>query len=710
MSSGVSAVTVNPPLPAGLSYVINPITNILTISGTPTVVNLTPSNFVFTTQGTCGSQVNYSPITFQVLPRATIVFSNIASTTQSVCQSLAINPITFTIGGGATGIVTTPLNGLTITPLGGGVYTIQGTPTNAGTNNIVITTTGSGCDTTASISITNVNSSVGITLTSGAGTDNQLLCQNVFNTPITQITYSIIGASNVVVSGLPAGLTATFSTVTNILTISGIPTQPGIFNYTITTSPCSIVKRGVIKVSTPMFITSETITDVACVGNLGSIAVTIIGGSPTATGQYAISWTGPPGFQQNQPTISGLEAGTYVLNVADALGCSLPPRSYVVQPAVAIVPISSTNINCSGALGTANFNVSGGSGIYSFTLSKFNTTTSAFDIPITPPFGNYFNITGLLAGRYSLTVTDSRTCSTTSLFNIYDYSSLSIDSIIMDDNLCLNNSGTIRIKVNSVDTNLTFYYNGTVVASAYLGFSIYELTIPAPSPTGTAEIKIINSQNCSIKTTVTTPIVTPNFTFTSSDFRAFGYYSVNGSVEFTNIVTLSNIPAEYAYIVWDFGDSTPYKVFRNPEDIPLVNGENFRTTFHTYTTNGIYQVTLTVYNHFGCSRKITKTIVIGTGASMMLPTIFTPNGDGMNDLFRPSLLGLKDVSMYIYDGWGNLVYEVSSEVSILNTDWGWNGIEKGQSEPKNNDYRYYIIATTIDDKKIEKEGRFLLVK
>jgi gliding motility-associated-like protein len=280
----------------------------------------------------------------------------------------------------------------------------------------------------------------------------------------------------------------------------------------------------------------------------------------------------------------------------------------------------------------------------------------------------------------------------------------------MDDNLCLNNSGTIRIKVNSVDTNLTFYYNGTVVASAYLGFSIYELTIPAPSPTGTAEIKIINSQNCSIKTTVTTPIVTPNFTFTSSDFRAFGYYSVNGSVEFTNLVTLSNIPAEYAYIVWDFGDSTPYKVFRNPEDIPLINGENFRTTFHTYTTNGIYQVTLTVYNHFGCSRKITKTIVIGTGASMMLPTIFTPNGDGMNDLFRPSLLGLKDVSMYIYDGWGNLVYEVSSEVSILNTDWGWNGIEKGQSEPKNNDYRYYIIATTIDDKKIEKEGRFLLVK
>jgi gliding motility-associated-like protein len=174
---------------------------------------------------------------------------------------------------------------------------------------------------------------------------------------------------------------------------------------------------------------------------------------------------------------------------------------------------------------------------------------------------------------------------------------------------------------------------------------------------------------------------------------------------------MASIPAEYAYIVWEFGDNTPFKVFYNPDDLlPNADGENFETVFHTYTTNGIYQVTLTVYNHFGCSRKVTKTIIIGSGATMMLPTIFTPNGDGINDMFRPSLMGLKDVTMYIYDGWGNVVYEVSSEVSLLTADWGWNGIEKGQTEPINNDYRYYIIATTINDKKIEKEGRFLLVK
>jgi gliding motility-associated-like protein len=280
----------------------------------------------------------------------------------------------------------------------------------------------------------------------------------------------------------------------------------------------------------------------------------------------------------------------------------------------------------------------------------------------------------------------------------------------MNDQLCQDTPGKVRIKVKSLDTNLSFYYNSVLVPATNLGNSLYELSINTPTkPSGI--IKVINSQNCSVTTTVTTPIAKLNFTFTSSDFEAFGYYSVNRSVEFTNLVDINNIPAEYAYIVWDFGDNTPFKVFRNPEDIVVnADGENFETTFHTYTTNGIYQVTLSVYNHFGCSRQVTETIIIGSGASIMLPTIFTPNGDGINDMFRPSIVGLKDVSMYVYDGWGNLVYEVSSEVSSLSSDWGWNGIEKGQTEPMNNEYRYYIIATTINDKKIEKEGRFLLVK
>jgi hypothetical protein len=68
-----------------------------------------------------------------------------------------------------------------------------------------------------------------ITLTSAPGTDNQTVC---VNTPITSITYSTTGATGATFSGLPTGVTGTFSS--GYITISGTPTVVGTFNYTVT--------------------------------------------------------------------------------------------------------------------------------------------------------------------------------------------------------------------------------------------------------------------------------------------------------------------------------------------------------------------------------------------------------------------------------------------------------------------------------------------
>ncbi len=711
LSAGVNAVTVTPAFPTGISYGIN--NGILTISGTPTAATSLAQNYIITTQGACGSQATFS-VTFTVFPVATITLENGSGViNQAVCQSSAIQPITFKVGGGATGIVMPTLPaGLTLTlDSQTGIYTIQGNPTINGTFNFPITTTG--CPKTIFITITNVNSSVGITLTSTTGSDNQTLCQGNFNTPITPIIYTVIGATNVVVTGLPSGVTSVFSPTTGQLIITGTAIQSGIYNYTITSLPCSIIKTGVIKISTPIAITNELVTDVSCSSvNNGAIAVTIIGGV-ASNGLYAVHWSGPNGFQQNQTMINGLEAGQYVLTGTDAIGCAIPSKTYTIAAAqpINIALQSSTNVSCNGILGCANLNITGGSGIYTSFKLQYLDPSSQVLVTLTPANNNYFNICNLKAGLYYLSVTDSKNCSTGPyLFTIYDYSSLAIDTVSMDTSLCATTPGKVRIKVTSLDTNLSFYYNSVLVPAIALGNNIYELSINNPTaPTGI--IKVKNGQNCWATSTVSATIVTPDFQFTSSDFQKYGYYSVNGSVQFTNLINSNNLPSEYNYIEWDFGDSTPFKVLYNPADaLPNSNGESLGTVFHTYTTNGIYQVTLTVYNQFGCSRKITKTIVVGSGATMMLPTIFTPNNDGINDMFRPSILGLKEVTMYIYDNWGNTVYQVTSDVTILPEDWGWNGIEKGNTEPKNNEYRYYIIATTINDKKLEKEGRFLLVK
>lgn len=712
IAPGVTGVTFTPPLPVGITSVLDA-NNIVTISGTPTVATTLTTTYTIATQGSCGS-VATANITFDIKPAATITFiSSPSSINQSVCQNGPIIPIQFTIGGGASGIIppTLPV-GLSIAKDLSGVYTISGNPTANGTFTIPITTTG--CPITETIIITNINSIVSISLTSAAGTDNQTQCQSVSNSAIVPIKYATVGTTGVTVTGLPKGVNSSFNIGNGELIISGTPTQSGIFNYTITTLPCNIVKTGVLKVSTPISISNESVTNVTCsTAQNGEISVTLVGGV-TSSGAYAIRWTGPNGFQQNQSRITGLDAGNYTLSGTDAIGCLLPSKTYSVLPAQPIVIslVSSTNVTCNNSLGCANFNYTGGSGIYTkFELLYIDPSSPGVLIPMRPVNDNYFNICNLKPGVYYVKVTDSNNCSTEPyLFTIRDFSTLKIDSVSLDETLCANTAGKVRVTVSSLDSNLTFYYNSALVTSVNLGNNVYELSISSPT-TPTGIIKVMNSQNCWDTVTINTSIVNPKLNFTSLNLTTYGSVSVNENVKFTNGLSSSNIPAEYDYIVWDFGDNSPPKVFYNPTDInPNSSGESITTAYHSYAIDGLYPVSLTVYNKFGCSRSISEIVTVGQGAGIMLPTAFSPNSDGINDLFRPSLLGLKEVSMYIYDNWGNLVYEITSDTASLPMDWGWNGIEKVNSEPKNGNYRYYIMAKTINDKIIEKEGQFMLIK
>ena len=711
VSSGVDDVNILPTLPLGVNYTVT--SGIVTISGVPNNATSVGQNYIVTTIGSCGIAASES-FTLEVRQEATITVTSDPSTiNQAICQSGSIEPITFTIGGGATGIesVSLPNNLVLDFDAGTGVYTVSGTPIGFGTFNFNIVTTG--CVATQLFSVTNVNTNVSIELSSAVGTDDQTLCQSNFSTPITPIEYALTGATSVTVTGLPIGLSPNFNAATGALVISGTPIESGEFNYAITTFPCARIKTGVIRISTPISFFNEQITQITCSGeNDGAISIDIIGGA-SAAGLYAISWSGPNGYQQNQATITGLEPGVYTISGTDLLGCAIPTKSYVIANVdpVEISLISTSNVNCNGSLGCANFDFTGGTGVYTSFLLEYLDPSSETLVPITVANNNYFNICDLRGGLYYLTLEDSNSCSSAPyLFTIFDYSSLNIESVALDDSLCADSPGNIRIKVASLDPSLTFYYNNLLVPHTYLGDSIYELAINNPTAPS-AIIKVKNDQDCWNTISVSTPIESPGFEYTSLNFATYNSVDVNESIEFTNTVDLSNVPAEYDYIVWDFGDNSPFKVFFNPEDIvPNSDGDSFKTVFHSYTIDGIYTVTLTVFNSLGCSRTESQIISVGRGANIMTPTAFSPNNDGINDLFRASLIGFTQVSMYVYDNWGNVVYEITSDVDALDPDWGWDGLEIGNDEPKNGNYKYFVIATTIDGNVVEKTGQLMLIK
>ena len=99
---------------------------------------------------------------------------------------------------------------------------------------------------------------------------------------------------------------------------------------------------------------------------------------------------------------------------------------------------------------------------------------------------------------------------------------------------------------------------------------------------------------------------------------------------------------------------------------------------HEYAISGTYYVTLRIYNDLGCVEELTEPIKIGKGYSVLVPNVFTPDGNIWNQRFRPVFNGLNEITLRIYDSQGGLIYEeVGAEgndpektgLSLL----GWDG-------------------------------------
>ena len=118
---------------------------------------------------------------------------------------------------------------------------------------------------------------------------------------------------------------------------------------------------------------------------------------------------------------------------------------------------------------------------------------------------------------------------------------------------------------------------------------------------------------------------------------------------------------------------------------------------------GIYW--LQVKDSNGCAGR--DTIIVNSKVcpnKFFMPTGFTPNNDGKNDLIRPILLG--DVVKYrfwVYNRWGQLIFEAPDQMQ------GWNGVYKGQAQPGG--VYVWVCSYQFKDEqeKIEK-GTFVLIR
>jgi len=96
--------------------------------------------------------------------------------------------------------------------------------------------------------------------------------------------------------------------------------------------------------------------------------------------------------------------------------------------------------------------------------------------------------------------------------------------------------------------------------------------------------------------------------------------------------------------------------------------------------------------------------IFKTNPQIFVPTAFTPNGDGVNDLFRPIGVGIKSIEYFrVYNRWGQLVF------STTINGHGWDGNIGGKPQSTNT---YVWIVKGIDylDRPFLKKGNVTLIR
>lgn len=425
---------------------------------------------------------------------------------------------------------------------------------------------------------------------------------------------------------------------------------------------------------------------------------------------YIYQWNGPNNLvtQGSEPISVG--TGTYELRIIDAQNCITDPITFNFSNNVAPVTVTEVITPLSCGVGTAdgaiNISIAGGKAPYNILWEREIPGTEENPTPTYEPIGtNLLAVNNLAAGRYRLRISSSFvSCDNTDAITFTKFYELAavetlqlLEGPFLNRSLCVGEPGTLQVKVFDRDSDtFSFYYDGSLVSSTPVGNDTYELTID--NPVDEAILSILNEAGCGISVPIITGVGEPDFSYTSRSLEQTGLISANEDVTFTNTSI-----EPYTRMRWDFGDGS---------DLLEITAENEAITdiVHRYKTPGTFTVALRFYNALGCYKEITQEIRVGKGYLVIFPSAFTPNEDGVNDLFQAKYTGITAFTLEIFDMWGNLLYTATVDSLPTDTLWGWNGEYPSGKPYTFKTFRYSFTAITHDEQEIKTAGEATLLR
>jgi large repetitive protein len=489
--------------------------------------------------------------------------------------------------------------------------------------------------------------------------------------------------------------------------------------------------------------TSVTSTNVSCYnGNNGSITTNTTGG----TLPYAYLWSNG----LTTANASTLSAGSYSVLISDANGCTTSASATITDPTVLTISASGPQSVCSGAPTALMSSATGGTQPYAYLWTPSNGTTSNYT--------SHPTVTTV----FTVTVTDANGCTADAIVTVAVSAPLQLNvsgntSVCpgMTINLTASASGGdgmynfLWTPSNLTTQNITFNpTNDTVVSieltdgcmSAPVIDNIPITVNQLPKISFTSDITTGCNPLCiqfRDLTTLTGGVYAYGWSFGNGDsskvenpaycYKDTGLFTVgltvtsdsgcssslkiihmirsyappaanfiyspnpinimNPTIQFTDQSTGTYPISEW---FWTFGQGDSSSTLRNPS--------------HTYPDTGTFCPTLVVVDVHGCIDSITNCLVVSPLFTFYIPDAFSPNGDGINDVFMPKGSYIKNYEMYIYDRWGMQLFH-STDINN-----GWDGTYKGGGVSQEDAYIYVIKVTDTQDNAHSYTGQVSIIK
>ncbi|MBL7913373.1 MAG: gliding motility-associated C-terminal domain-containing protein, partial [Bacteroidia bacterium] len=253
--------------------------------------------------------------------------------------------------------------------------------------------------------------------------------------------------------------------------------------------------------------------------------------------------------------------------------------------------------------------------------------------------------------------------------------------------------GSTTATIMPIITGTTTGFTYSWVAVPTTSFSSYTSSVTTVNKVGEYKIIVTNPANgCSTEGDVHVINGTLNGDFLPSAYTGYAPLIVT----FQNLSASSSTSTPSASItsVWSFGNGGS-QVTNSVAISPVT----------TYSNAGTYTVTMYVVKG-SCMDTVTKVITVELPSKLEVPNVFTPNGDGSNDVYFLKVANVSEINALIFDRWGNKVFESNSNTGNI----AWDGKNSAGKELPVGTYFYIIKATGKDGKEFDQKGNISLYK